>query len=435
MTSLAFISQPLGVIMLPIQSDSLGIWVYQVARRLVPEFPTTVYTKQVGEQAPTQQYEGVEYRRLPRFPDPWLTWLASGYAKRVPGSRPAFASPLYYAGYARRVARELKRGAIDIAFLFNFAQFLPVLAAASPATKLVLNMQCEWLTQLDREWVREHVKEAALILGCSDYITQKIARRFPELAERCGTVYNGVDVDHFVPGGDDEKRRDEPRILFVGRVSPEKGIHVILDAFHEIAAAFPKARLDIVGPDWVAPPEFIVNLSDDPEVSTLKEFYRTPASYRDQLQTRARKLGIAERVTFHGSARHGELLRHYHRASVLVNPSLSESFGMTLLEASACGVPVIASRVGGMPEIVQDGVTGWLVPGADAKQLAIVLHSALADPDRAQAMGRAARQRAVDVFSWRRVAESLLRHYGRIDPRVTDLAHRWATAGAGLAAS
>ena len=114
-------------------------------------------------------------------------------------------------------------------------------------------------------------------------------------------------------------------------------------------------------------------------------------------------------MRFLGLVSHEETARAYHRSEILVNPSLSESFGMSLIEAGATAMPVLAARAGGMPEVVADGVSGLPVEPDDAAALAAALLELIRDPERRASMGEAGRARARDRFSWERIAEETRR--------------------------
>jgi len=411
---LAFISQPLGPISPSRESSSLGIWLIKVAQSLADSFSVTIYARRGKAQRDVESHGGVRYRRVPIFLDPWLVNYITKHPSLVGSELPVFTSKWYYRTYMARVAKALQEDGADIVFLFNFAQFVPIIKAYNPTTKIVLNMQCEWLSQLDRNWVLDNIKNVDLIIGDSNYITKKITARFPELVSKCTTVYNGVDVNHFVPSTVSQRGRGN--VLFVGRVSPEKGVHVLVDAFQKVVQHNPQAQLDIVGPEWIAPLEFIVGLSGEPSLAELAQFYN--GSYVDHLKRRAGDLGIAEHVRFVGGVEHHRLVEYYHNADVVVNPSFSESFGMTLAEAMACGVPVIGSRIGGMPEIIEEGKTGFLIQAGDVDALASAIGSLLSNDEVRVKMGKAARQCVVQVFSWEKITESLLRSYEKIDRRI-----------------
>ncbi len=183
----------------------------------------------------------------------------------------------------------------------------------------------------------------------------------------------GVDTDVFVPAG----RPRGSTILYVGRLdrtSAWKGVDVLLEAVAAVAAEYPNARLRIVGSG---------DAIDD---------------HREQ----ARVLGIAQRVEFTGQLAAGDLVRAYQEARMLVLPSRteSESFGMTLVEAMACGRPVVGSAVGGIPSVIEDGRTGLLVPPGDPQALAAACRRLLADDELCAALGAQGRRRAEATYAW-----------------------------------
>jgi glycosyltransferase involved in cell wall biosynthesis len=194
-------------------------------------------------------------------------------------------------------------------------------------------------------------------------------------------------------------------------VSPEKGLHVLVDAFAQVHSACPNAELSIVGPTPPLPPELLAVLSRDPKVSALSRFY--PDDYVAQL-TRRVPPDVAAGVSFVGPVAHGDTVRYYRAADVYVMPSLSEAFGMAAVEAMAVGLPVVASRVEGIPETVCDEVTGLLVAPDDSGALAQALLRLLGDERLRRAMGEAGRRRAVQRFSWERIVQTLGDHYQRL---------------------
>ena len=108
---------------------------------------------------------------------------------------------------------------------------------------------------------------------------------------------------------------------------------------------------------------------------------------------------------------HADVVELYSHATVFVCPSIYEPFGLINLEAMACGTAVVASRVGGIPEVVVDGETGMLVPPGDPAALAAAVRGLAADPERAARLGRAGRERVEAAFSWTRIAERTLSVY------------------------
>jgi len=120
-------------------------------------------------------------------------------------------------------------------------------------------MQCEWLTQFATAASERRLRGVDLIIGCSDYITDGIKSRFPVIAERCHTVHSGVDTDRFCPASVSNNR--PAHLLFVGRLSPEKGVHVLIRAFKILATSRPTLHLDLVGGAYT---QAYLSLTPDP---------------------------------------------------------------------------------------------------------------------------------------------------------------------------
>jgi glycosyltransferase involved in cell wall biosynthesis len=201
---------------------------------------------------------------------------------------------------------------------------------------------------------------------------------------RARLVPPGVDTDLFRPPAEPATR--EPSVLYVGRVertSRWKGLHVLVDSLARLRETVPDARLDIVG--------------DGDDVAAL--------------QARARDLGVADAIEWHGRVEHDDLPAYYQRAGVAVLPSLteSESFGMTLVEAMASGCPVVGSATGGIPFVIRDQVDGLLVPPGDTDALAAALGVVLTDPTHAAALGAAGREAAQARWDWSRQEDRTLR--------------------------
>lgn len=192
----------------------------------------------------------------------------------------------------------------------------------------------------------------------------------------------GVDTDHFRPRSRAAARRrldlpaDEPLVLYVGRIEPLKGIDILLRAAAEMEGRF---CLLVVGGD-------------------SKDSRR-----KSELRRLAEEIGITERVFFQDAVSHERLPLYYNAADICVVPSYYESFGLVALEAMACGVPVVASRVGGLLETVRDGETGYLVPWRCPEPFAERLEMLLANEPLRRSLGRMARA-AVERFRWSEVA-------------------------------
>jgi D-inositol-3-phosphate glycosyltransferase len=184
-------------------------------------------------------------------------------------------------------------------------------------------------------------------------------------------------------------------VLFCGRLEPLKGGDTLVDAIARLTEneAFDDVTVLVIGED-----------SGDGVLG---------GGERTHLQQRVRKAGVADRVRFLGAVPHERVGDYYAVADVCVVPSRTESFGLVALEAQSLGTPVVAAAVGGLTEIVEDGVTGILVPGHDPGRYAEAIASVLADPESRERMGAAARDRATR-YTWGRAVERLLAIYARL---------------------
>jgi glycosyltransferase involved in cell wall biosynthesis len=172
-----------------------------------------------------------------------------------------------------------------------------------------------------------------------------------------------------------------PFVLFVGRLASNKGLLELVDAFAPLARRDPEVSLVLVGED---------------------------GGMRSAIEARVAGHGLADRVRLTGYLTDERLLRAaYREATVFVLPSEYEAFGLVLLEALAQGTAVIASRVGGIPEVLDGGDAGVLVPPNDARSLGEALASLWEDPERRRALGRYGRDHVVPRYSWDRVVDRL----------------------------
>jgi len=203
-------------------------------------------------------------------------------------------------------------------------------------------------------------------------------------------IHNGIALERFRPEPASDRVREElgipagaPIVAVFARLSGVKGLEYFLEAVALLAPRFPEARFLIVGD----------SAAEDPE----------GRPYRVGLEAQAARLGLTERVVFAGfRADIPELLS---LVAVSVLPSLSEGLSNTILESMAAGVPVVATAVGGNPEMVQEGVTGLLVPPRDSSALAAAIERILRDPALARRLGSAGRQSVTERFSLESMAQ------------------------------
>ncbi len=385
---------------------AVGLATRAIGLRLAAKDAVTIYRSDLGLGVGAP--DGMSYRDVATA-SPWhgkpLSALDRASAM-PPFSRALFGSPLYYPRYAARLAKSLAHERADVLHLHNFFQAISRIRAHNPRLTIVLHMHCEWLEGVRPAFGNAQLAGADLILGCSEYVSGKIRKRYPRHAARVRTLFNGVDLDCFRPGPADAASRG-PRIVFAGRISPEKGLHVLLDAMRYVVAEFPQARLDIIGPDAAQPAQYLAALRD-PLVDPRDPAFASVLSghYGRKLRARANAELPSNVIFSRGGLPQDELSERFARATLLVNPSLVETFGMSALEAMASGLPVVATRVGGTPEVVRDGETGLLVAPNDARALAAAICTVIGNPQGARAMGARGRQIAQETFGWDRITAS-----------------------------
>lgn len=231
-----------------------------------------------------------------------------------------------------------------------------------------------------RTW-RRLLSAADVVTGCSQQVVDEaIAAYGSELASKARVIRNGTDIARVRAA--EPERRQRAYVLGIGRFVPQKGFDVLIDAFGRAADARPDVELVIAG--------------DGPE--------------RAALEARAAASPVADRIVFVGGVPAERAFSLFRGALGFVLSSRHEPQGIVVVEAMAAGTPVIATRVGGVPETVRDGENGLLVDGDDVSSMAKGLNDLLTHPDAAR---RRAKQATADVedYDWSRIAEQYLGCY------------------------
>ncbi len=228
--------------------------------------------------------------------------------------------------------------------------------------------------------LRRNLRRATAIASTSEAMARQVRRLVPEVGEIAITPF-GVDLTQFAPAP------HPPRSLTLGIVkslAPKYGVDLLLRAF---AGLTEPCRLLIVG--------------DGPQ--------------RAELEALARELGIAARTEFSGAVAHAEVPALLNRLDIYAAPSRldSESFGVAVIEASACGLPVVVSDVGGLPEVVRDGETGLVVPRNDVAALQGALKRLVLDAELRDALGRGGRVHVEREYGWTHCVDLMERCYRR----------------------
>jgi len=228
-----------------------------------------------------------------------------------------------------------------------------------------------WLTKIS-------LSQANAIIAVSNDLAEKVI----ELGIDKGIIRvipDGIDVAKFQP---EEAKKREDMILFVGSLIPRKGCKYLIHAFGSLIRKLPNYQLHFVGegPDRPELQQLVVNMS------------------------------IKDQVCFHGTLSRDDVTRFMSSAKLFVLPSLEEGLGVVILEAIASGTPCVASRIGGIPDIITEG-TGRLVPPSDPAALDAAMYEILSSPEIWKSLSLACRKRAVEVFAWDRIGAQLSKLY------------------------
>jgi len=225
-------------------------------------------------------------------------------------------------------------------------------------------------------------RSLARIITVSKSAKEDISRDFNIPMEKFSIVPNGIDTKRFYPIADIE--REKNRVIVTNSAdTPLKGLFFLFQAVAELA------KIQDIHVTVVGEPK------KDGDIVNL-----------------VRKLGIGQRINFTGRIDGQEFVRQYARATMAVIPSVYEGFGLPVGEAMACGVPVISTTGGALPEVVGDA--GVLVPAADSAALAGAIHELLGNPKKAKKLGLAGYRRVQEHFTWKRAAEKTVAAYRKV---------------------
>lgn len=237
-------------------------------------------------------------------------------------------------------------------------------------------------------WVMQQrvARQLDYIITGSDASAESIVEAVGIPREGIRAIHDGVETEVFQPLDDVQPVPNQ--VLFVGNSEDRnKGIRYLLKALQRLRSEVPFHLRVVHHPASRGAPRMV------------------------------QELGLHGRVTFLEQLSTDELVREYNSAQLLVSPSLYEGFGLPAAEAQACGAPVIATSAGALPEIVEDGVTGMIVPPGNSAALAKAIAALIEQPDRCREMGAAGAKRIRERFSWRRTAEETYDLYQEVIER------------------
>lgn len=213
------------------------------------------------------------------------------------------------------------------------------------------------------------LNSADWIVAVSNQMLEKVRDLLPDITQKSSAIPNSLEMPPIKPK---PLETNPPQILAIGRLFNLKGFDLALKAFSKIHQLIPNTNMVIAG--------------DGP--------------VRTELELLTKELQLENRVTYLGWVKPEKALDLFNNSTVIVMPSRSESFGLVSLQAAQMARPIVASKVGELPEIIDDGRTGFLVESEDVQGFAEKLLFLLQNPEAAEEMGQAARKRAIEKFSW-----------------------------------
>lgn len=323
-----------------------------------------------------QSLVGAQIRAL-KTPGVYLRTLRKAWAMRGPGVR-ASVYQLFYFLEATVLAQHLKaQGVTHLHSHFAQASGTVALLAARLAGipfSFTLHGPADFTDP--KLWRLDAKIADAVFVSCISHFcrSQGMLASPVEHWSKLQIVHCGVEPDRYVAPPASGKG-----LLFVGRLAAAKGVPVLIDAMPQILAAHPDAYLTLIG--------------DGPD--------------RAKLQAQVQRLRLSDAVRFAGYQNQDEVAQALSHSAIFVLPSFAEGVPVVLMEAMAARRPVVATRIAGIPELVEDGLAGRIVPPGDGVALATAVCDILDNPDRSAAMGRAGRQKVEADFNIAREAEKL----------------------------
>jgi colanic acid/amylovoran biosynthesis glycosyltransferase len=328
-------------------------------------------------------------RLVLRAPATYLSTLAFALRLAPPGLRGRLWQVFYFAEAVMLWSECRRRGIRHIhVHLANAAADLAMIAAHA-GTESEPEQPWSWsftmhgpteFYDLGHYRLAEKVRDARFVVCISDFArSQLMGISDPDAWERLHVIHVGIPVDRFTRSSTPSTGEHDPAILYIGRLVPEKGQAVLLEAVARLAERGQTARLTLAG--------------DGP--------------LRPRLEALAERLGLTSRVTFLGAVGQDDLHRLYEGASIFCLPSFAEGVPVVLMEAMAMELPVLSTRITGIPELIEDGVSGLLVAPGRADELAERLGSLLADPALRHELGSQGRQAVLREFDAERSAAQL----------------------------
>jgi spore coat protein SA len=376
----------------PIRGGAAELFIEKVAARLKNWRPVVIGVSD-PELPDREVHHGAEYFRIPL--QGWRRWLYRRYRR-------------YFPLYDQAVAQLIAQVQPDLIHVHNRPLLAQYLKANFGALPVILHMH-----NLNESLGKREKPRAGLtipldgFITCSRFVLERESSRLGAGAPLRRVVYNGVEVEAFSSRWQDDAEvsrvresyhlADQPTVVFAGKLRESKGVHVLLAAMERVWQSLPLTVLVLVG---------------GTEFGRGRTMRETPF-LKELRQQIARARG---RVVLTGFIPPVEMPGAYLLGDVFVGPSqIEEGLGLVFLEAAAAGLPVIATRMGGIPEVVRDGETGLLLQRKDdAAELAAKILVLLRDQQLRKRLGQEGREWVRNNFSWERIAADLEQVYDEV---------------------
>lgn len=256
------------------------------------------------------------------------------------------------------------------------------------------------LTEKHKAGVRAILQKAAVVTATTKFLA-KVTATYCPANKVIHIIPFGVECELFKPPTRQKTKSETVRLGFFKNLERKYGPEVLVEAFARVAVVCPEARLTMAG----------------------------KGEMTERLRARVVELGLSDKVAFPGRLPHEKMVAELNATDIFVMPSTcQESFGVAAIEASACEVPVVATRVGGVPEAVVDGQTGILVPPFDANSLAEACIALIRDPDQRARLGQAGRRFVLDHYQWHANAATMASVYRQLLARQAVITRSMYTA-------
>ena len=371
----------------------VGVYTYEIARQLVRLGHEAFVITRAIESPCQYEDQGVHVYRIKPISFSWLKPIADQFFVH------RFIERLEYSySLAQKIEELVRDKTIDIIesyesrtegfWYYLFHRSPPLVIKLHTPDKLIfqLNQEVIGLDQklilyIEEWWLRR----ATQLVGLTDSIVKLVAQNYQMDLTRIPIVLNPIDLHFFSPSR--EIYPNNKRVLYVGRLEFRKGIHVLINAIPRVLEKIPEAEFIFVGADCGMK-------------SYLLEQMALP-QYR-------------HKIRWMGPVPREELLSSYWGSQVCVIPSLWENHPIVCLEAIGCGKAVVASNIGGLSELIQDGENGMLFSVGSSRQLADKLIALLSDVNQCQKMGEKARKLIEEKYNPERVARQTIQVYEQV---------------------